>query len=80
MSDDAENLEAIAKGTAAGLMGPFGDLIKALLEPGTKEAGLLIRDSIRMYRVSRAHRLLERANTMFKAGEITPGPVAPSCS
>jgi hypothetical protein len=77
MSDDAENLEAIAKGTAAGLMEPFGDLIKALLEPGAKEAGLLIRDSIRIYRVNRARRLFERANTMFKARNITPKPIAP---
>jgi hypothetical protein len=77
MSDDTENLEAIAKGTAAGLMEPFGDLIKALLEPGAKEAGLLIRDTIRIYRVNRACRLLERAKTMFEARKITPQPIPP---
>jgi Abortive infection alpha len=75
--DDAELIKAGAQGIVEGVMKPFGDLLQALLGPGMEEAGLLIRDSIRTYRVSRTQRLLGRADAMFKASETTPGPITP---
>jgi len=75
MSEDADNLEALAKGTAEGLMKPFGALITALFGPAAEEAGLLMRDYVKVFRESRMKRFFERADTMFKEQNRKPAPL-----
>jgi hypothetical protein len=77
MSDDADNLEAIAKGTAEGLLKPFGGLITALFGPAAQEAGLILRDRMRMFRASRTQRFFETTQEMFEKQQVEPQPIPP---
>jgi hypothetical protein len=75
MSDDADNLEALAKGTTEGIMKPFAGLITALFGPAAEETGLLIRDYVRVFRESRMRRFFDRAETVFKEHNKNPAPL-----
>jgi hypothetical protein len=78
MPDDNEGLiKAGTQGIVEGIMKPLNDLVGELFGPGATEAGLLIRDYIRVYRISRLTRLLQKAEMIFNARKITPKPVAP---
>lgn len=51
MADDAELIKAAAEGTVGGIIKPFAGLVTALLGPATTEAGLFLRDKIRLYKI-----------------------------
>jgi hypothetical protein len=80
MSDDADNIKAIAQGSVQGAvegtMKPFNDLLQALLGPSAKEAGLLFRDYVTAFRIEKQVQLLERLRKILGRAGIKPSRVS----
>lgn len=79
MSDDADNIKAIAQGSVQGAvegaMKPFNDLLQALLGPSAAEVGLLFRDYVTTFRVEKQVQLLDRLHKILGRAGIKPSRV-----
>jgi hypothetical protein len=75
MPDDADLIKAGAQGIVEGALAPFADLLRKLAEPGVQELGLTIQDSVRVFRMKRQVRLLERVREMLNDVDAEPNRV-----
>jgi len=53
MPDDVDSLKAVAQGVVEGTMSPIKDLLQAILGPAANEAGLMLKESVQLYRFKR---------------------------
>lgn len=73
--DDAELVKAGVQGMVEGSLKPFGDLIAALFGPAASEAGLMLEDHVRYFRLRRQVRLCEKTRGFLADAGVTPRAV-----
>jgi hypothetical protein len=71
MPDEGE----LVKSGVQALIQPVADLISKLAGPAAEEIGLTLQDSIRVYRVQRQMRLLQKVSISAQECGFTPGEV-----
>jgi hypothetical protein len=72
MSDDTDLIKAGAQGITEGVMAPFADLLRKLAGPVAEELGLTLQDEVRVFRLKRRIRLLERVQQMLNEKGVEP--------
>jgi hypothetical protein len=75
MTDDAEIVKAGAQGIVEGVMKPFSSLIEAVFGPAAEEAGLMLQDHVKSYRLLRQVRLWQRTQEKLKRLGVKPKQV-----
>jgi Abortive infection alpha len=75
MTDDAEIVKAGAQGIVEGAMKPFSGLIQAVFGPAAEEAGLMLQDHVKSYRLLRQVRLWQRTEEKLKRLGMKPKQV-----
>jgi hypothetical protein len=74
-NDDAELVKAGVQGMVEGSLKPFSDLIAALFGPAASEAGLMLEDHVRYFRLRRQVRLCEKTGEFLTDAGVTPRAV-----
>jgi hypothetical protein len=75
MGDEADLVKAGAQGITEGAMKPVSDLVQSLFGPAAEEAGLMLKDHVRVYRAARQARLYIRTAAIFERLGVRPKQV-----
>jgi Abortive infection alpha len=75
MPDDLEVMKAGIEAVASSALKPVNDLIVSIFGPAAKEAGLMLKDQVRVFRASRQLQLYKRAAEILKEANISPQQV-----
>jgi len=75
MPDDLEVMKTGIEAVASSALKPVNDLITSIFGPAAEEAGLMLRDHVRIFRASRQLRLYKRAAEILREASVTPQQV-----